>query len=48
MMLSPLQIAENIGYDTNDLNSIPEASILGVGSRCTGKICKYPGMRSSC
>ena len=31
MMLSPLQIAENIGYDFNDLNSIPETSILGVG-----------------
>ena len=29
-MMSPLQIAENIGYDTNDLNSIPESSILGV------------------
>ena len=25
------QIAENIGYNTNDLNSIPESSILGVG-----------------
>src|SRR5690242_13671607 len=31
MMMSPLQIAESIGYDTNDLNSIPESSILGVG-----------------
>ncbi len=31
MMLSPLQIAENIGYDFNDSNSIPETSILGVG-----------------
>jgi hypothetical protein len=30
-MLSPLQIAENIGYDVGDLNSIPETSILGVG-----------------
>ena len=30
-MMSPLQIAENIGYNTNDLNSIPESSILGVG-----------------
>jgi hypothetical protein len=30
-MMSPLQIAESIGYDTNDLNSIPESSILGVG-----------------
>jgi arsenite methyltransferase len=30
-MMSPLQIAENIGYDANDLNSIPESSILGVG-----------------
>jgi SAM-dependent methyltransferase len=29
--MSPLQIAENIGYNTNDLNSIPESSILGVG-----------------
>ena len=31
-MMSPLQIAKNIGYNTNDLNSIPESSILGV--RC--------------
>jgi arsenite methyltransferase len=31
MMLLPLQIAENIGYDVNELNSIPETSILGVG-----------------
>jgi arsenite methyltransferase len=31
MMSSPLQIAENIGYDVNDLNSIPETSVLGVG-----------------
>ena len=30
-MMSPLQIAENIGYNTNDLNSIPNSSILGVG-----------------
>ena len=30
-MMSSLQIAENIGYDTNDLNSIPQSSILGVG-----------------
>jgi arsenite methyltransferase len=30
-MMSPLQIAKNIGYNTNDLNSIPESSILGVG-----------------
>jgi arsenite methyltransferase len=30
-MMSPMQIAENIGYTTNDLNSIPESSILGVG-----------------
>jgi arsenite methyltransferase len=30
-MMSPLQIAENIGYDANDLNSIPESSILAVG-----------------
>jgi arsenite methyltransferase len=30
-MVSPLQIAENIGYNANDLNSIPESSILGVG-----------------
>jgi ubiquinone/menaquinone biosynthesis C-methylase UbiE len=29
--MSPLQIAENIGYNTNDLKSIPESSILGVG-----------------
>ena len=31
MMMSPLQIAENIGYNANDLNSIPKSSILGVG-----------------
>jgi arsenite methyltransferase len=31
MMMSPLQIAENNGYNTNDLNSIPKSSILGVG-----------------
>ena len=31
MMMSPLQIAERIGYNTNDLNSIPKSSILGVG-----------------
>ena len=30
-MMTPLQIAENIGYNTNDLNSIPESSILSVG-----------------
>jgi hypothetical protein len=30
-MMSPLQIAENIGYNTNDLNSILIYSILGVG-----------------
>ncbi|HEY7109963.1 MAG TPA: methyltransferase domain-containing protein [Nitrososphaeraceae archaeon] len=30
-MMSPMQVAENIGYNTNDLNSIPESSILGVG-----------------
>ncbi len=30
-MKSPLQIAKHIGYTTNDLNSIPESSILGVG-----------------
>jgi arsenite methyltransferase len=31
MIISHMQIAENIGYDANDLNSIPETSILGVG-----------------
>jgi arsenite methyltransferase len=30
-MMSPFQIAKNIGYNANDLNSIPESSILGVG-----------------
>ena len=30
-MMSPLQIAENIGYNINDLSSIPKSSILGVG-----------------
>jgi arsenite methyltransferase len=30
-MMSPVQIAENIGYNTNDLNSVPKSSILGVG-----------------
>ena len=28
---SPVQIAKNIGYDTKELESIPESSILGVG-----------------
>jgi len=28
---SPAQIAKNIGYDTKELESIPESSILGVG-----------------
>jgi arsenite methyltransferase len=28
---SPLQIAKNIGYDTKELESIPQSSILGVG-----------------
>ncbi len=27
----PVQIAKNIGYDTKELESIPESSILGVG-----------------
>ena len=30
-MISPLQNAKNIGYNANDLNSIPQSSILGVG-----------------
>ena len=30
-MMSPMQTAENIGYNINDLNSIPKSSILGVG-----------------
>jgi ubiquinone/menaquinone biosynthesis C-methylase UbiE len=30
-MMSPVQIAENIGYNPKDLNSIPKSSILGVG-----------------
>jgi arsenite methyltransferase len=30
-MMSPMQIAESIGYNANDLKSIPESSILGVG-----------------
>ncbi len=30
-MTSPVQIAKNIGYDTKELESIPESSILGVG-----------------
>ena len=28
---SPLQIAKNIGYDSKELQSVPESSILGVG-----------------
>jgi 2-polyprenyl-3-methyl-5-hydroxy-6-metoxy-1,4-benzoquinol methylase len=28
---SPLQIAKNTGYDSKELDSIPESSILGVG-----------------
>lgn len=30
-VMSPLQIAKNTGYDSNELGSIPESSILGVG-----------------
>jgi arsenite methyltransferase len=29
--ISPVQIAKNIGYDTKELESVPESSILGVG-----------------
>jgi len=29
--ISPVQIAKNIGYDTKELESIPQSSILGVG-----------------
>ncbi|MGC2598677.1 MAG: arsenite methyltransferase [Nitrososphaeraceae archaeon] len=39
-MMSPLQIAENIGYNANDLNSIPESSILGVGCGAPVKFAK--------
>ena len=30
-IMSPLQIAKNTGYDSKELDSIPESSILGVG-----------------
>jgi arsenite methyltransferase len=30
-IMSPLQIARNVGYDVDDLESIPQSSILGVG-----------------
>src|SRR5437870_3636731 len=30
-VMLPLQIAKNIGYDSKELDSIPESSILGVG-----------------
>src|SRR5215831_1807809 len=30
-MMSPLLIAEKVGYNTKDLDSIPKSSILGVG-----------------
>jgi arsenite methyltransferase len=30
-VMSPLQIAKNTGYDSKELDSIPESSILGVG-----------------
>jgi arsenite methyltransferase len=30
-LIPPLQIAKNIGYDSRELHSIPESSILGVG-----------------
>jgi arsenite methyltransferase len=29
--MSPLPIAKNIGYDSTELHSVPESSILGVG-----------------
>ncbi len=31
VVMSPLQIAKNIGYDSKELQSVPESSILGVG-----------------
>ena len=37
-MMSPLQIAENIGYNANDLNSIPEKVIY---SWCTVYLVKF-------
>ena len=46
-MMSPLQIAESIGYNANDLKSIPESSILGVGCGAPVKFAKYSGRRSS-
>ena len=30
-LTSPIQIAKNIGYDSKELESVPESSILGVG-----------------
>src|SRR5205823_988994 len=30
-VMSPLQIAKNTGYDSKEVDSIPESSILGVG-----------------
>jgi len=31
-VISAVEIAKNIGYDTNELDAVPESSILGV--RC--------------
>jgi SAM-dependent methyltransferase len=30
-LISPIQVAKNIGYDSKELESVPESSILGVG-----------------
>jgi arsenite methyltransferase len=30
-LISPIQVAKNIGYDSKELESVPEFSILGVG-----------------
>jgi arsenite methyltransferase len=30
-MISPIQMAKNIGYDAKELEAVPESSILGVG-----------------
>src|ERR687883_1657917 len=39
---SPIQSATAVGYDTKDIDSIPEASVLGVGC---GAPTKFAGIR---
>ena len=43
---SLMQIAKNIGYNVNELESVPKSSILGVGCGAPGKLRRYQGRRS--